>query len=169
MARVLDSRSDPLSCIYLFRLICDRYSWQWHKVTMKQTHVNHVISWVIVVVFEELRRYNNLSVISRLGNRKYPISEIQVARPEFKPESLPPSQELVHTKERYWKCHGDAIVARYLLSEIVIYIENCRWKNRNYCKSHTQKLFSGYIYMHISQRVYKICPSCKCMNAWFLT
>ena len=62
---------------------------------------------VIFCCFEDIRRFNNLSVISQLGSRKYPISSIQVVRPGLEPRA--PNfiiQELNHstkTSQNWWK------------------------------------------------------------------
>ena len=54
-------------------------------------------SSLLVGCFEDLRRLNDLSAISRLGSRRLPISEIVVARPGIEPRtSCSTSQELSH-------------------------------------------------------------------------
>ena len=53
--------------------------------------------WLGLGYFEDLRRFNNLSVILLLGSRRCPISEIQVVRPGIEPRTpCSASQELNH-------------------------------------------------------------------------
>ena len=53
--------------------------------------------WLVGCI-EDLRRFSGISAISRLGSRRYPISEIQMARPGIEPRtSCSESQELNHS------------------------------------------------------------------------
>ena len=60
-----------------------------------QNLTNIQIKFGLVGCIEDLRRFSGISVISRLGSRRKPISEIQVARRGIEPHnSCSASQEL---------------------------------------------------------------------------
>ena len=71
--------------------------------------INHHSIWLGWVVFRILRHFNHLSVISRLGSRRYPNFEIEMARLGFEPRThCSASQELHHSTTaalcyRIWK------------------------------------------------------------------
>ena len=60
-----------------------------------RTHNHCSSSLVELGRFEDLHHLNSISVISQLGSRKYPISEIEVARPGVEPATpVSANQEL---------------------------------------------------------------------------
>ena len=78
----------------MYGILYTYYQLRWAKAIMA------LISGWFVGCIEDLRRFSGISVISRLshiGSRRFPISEIQVARPGIKPRtSCSASQELNH-------------------------------------------------------------------------
>ena len=75
---------------------------------------------------EDLRRFNNLSVISRLLIRRYPISEIQVARPGIEPQTPCYSSWALHVYDWMIICHEKLTCSRYLAIHLIASWQNMR-------------------------------------------